>query len=103
MHGLGMKSPLVNLFTIPDSLLFSLQIKPPWEPDIQSETDTKYIPEEFSTETVTLTPPGEDSSLNSIEEEDMPYFKQFSYHGSRSSFGSYLSTSGASNAPTSAL
>ena len=80
-----------------------LQIEPPWKPDIKSESDTKYIPDEFSTETVTLTPPdaGEKGGLSSIDEaEEMPYFTQFSYGGSRSSFGSYLSTSGASNAQT---
>ena len=65
------------------------QLDPPWKPDIQSEADTKYIPEEFLRETVTLTPPEEDPTLSSIDEADeLPYFQQFSYHGSRSSYGS---------------
>ncbi len=68
-------------------------------PDIKSDSDTKYIPEEFSSEPVALTPPGKDS-LESINEdvEDLPYFESFSYHGSRGSMNSFLSTSSASAA-----
>ena len=77
----------------------SFQIKPPWKPDVDSQTDTKYIPEEFLHEPVELTPPQHE--LASIDEDDeLPYFEQFSYHGSRSSLNSFLSTSGASNANT---
>lgn len=72
-------------------LLFH-QIMPPWKPDLADAGDTKYIPEEFAHEPVRLTPPSE--ALDTIEEQDeLPYFESFSYHGpsSRGSLGSYLS------------
>jgi hypothetical protein len=71
--------------------LFHLQVAAPWKPEITSDGDTKYIPDEFACEPVELTPPTHD--LGPITEaEEMPYFESFSYHGSRgSSLGSYLS------------
>jgi len=79
-----------------------LQISPPWKPDINNPADTKYIPEEFASEPVQLTPPtNKGAPLDSIDEdeerEELPYFESFSYHGSRGSLGSYLSGSGASS------
>ena len=80
------------------------QITPPWKPDIQSEIDTKYIPDEFANEPVQLTPPeqaggamggAKPAALLSIKEEELPYFESFSYHGSRSSLGDYLSGTSA--------
>ena len=76
-----------------------MQIQPPWKPDIQSDTDTKYIPDEFANEPVHLTPPKTGAAagtgghqLSSIAEtEELPYFESFSYHGSRASLSSYLS------------
>lgn len=71
---------------------------PPWKPDINTQADTKYIPEEFASEPVHLTPPSKHAPLDSInEDEELPYFESFSYHGSRGSLGSYLSGSGASS------
>lgn len=86
------------------------KLTPPWKPDIQSETDTKYIPDEFANEPVHLTPPkagaagagagagavvagaSHGAMLTSIaENEEQPYFESFSYHGSRASLSSYLS------------
>lgn len=85
------------------------QITPPWKPDIQNETDTKYIADEFANEPVHLTPPQRGSSsaiappgliggaagqgavggmqapgLSSIAEigAELPHFEAFSYHGS---------------------
>ena len=83
-----------------DVLFF--QLTPSWKPDIKSDSDTKYIPEEFSTEPVELTPPGRDS-LESIDEEtdELPYFEQFSYHGSRGSMNSFLSASASAAMNTS--
>lgn len=74
-------------------LFASIQVQPPWKPDIKSDTDTKYIPDEFANEPVQLTPPEHPHrQLASITEEtaDMPYFQSFSYHGSRGSLDSYL-------------
>lgn len=81
------------------NLMFSVdsfQLSPPWKPDIESDVDTKYIPEEFSSETVQVTPPSREVPLQ--ENGDLPYFEQFSFHGSRGSLASFLSTSDASNA-----
>ena len=72
-----------------------MQIPPPWKPDINSDIDTKYIPDEFASEPVHLTPT-DGSQLTAIDEDDgMPHFEQFSYHGSRGTgLTSYL-TAGA--------
>ena len=75
-------------------------MQPPWRPDVKNSWDTKYIPDEFAREPLSLTPPGFENlsesmrhELDAIEEEgDMPYFEQFSYHGS-SKIGGYLSES----------
>lgn len=80
------------------------QLTPPWKPDISSDCDTKYIPEEFSNEPVQLTPP-EGSQLTAAAAAgdnvgELPYFEKFSYHGSRGSLGSYLSTSSMSTTTT---
>lgn len=78
--------------------LVEKKLTPPWKPDVKSEADTKYIPEEFLHETLALTPPGSSSNLASIDEEDLPYFEKFSFHGSRGSMDSYLSSiSGTAN------
>ena len=61
----------------------------PWKPDISSDLDTKYIPDEFRNEPVHLTPQA-DTPLR--DPDEMPHFEQFSFHGSRSgTLGSYLS------------
>jgi RAC serine/threonine-protein kinase len=76
-----------------------LQVTPPWKPDITSDTDTKYIPEEFSNEPVQLTPPENDRLAAAVTGEnggELPYFEKFSFQGSRGSLGSYLSTSSMS-------
>lgn len=67
----------------------SFQIPPPWIPDVANDLDTKYIPEEFTHEAVSLTPPNDSMG----EDIDQPHFAQFSFHGSRSSLGSYMSIS----------
>lgn len=84
--------------------LVDRKITPPWKPDIQSDLDTKYIPEEFASEPVELTPTRDghaSSHLASIAESDeMPLFESFSYHGSRSSLCSYLSAMSTSGIPS---
>jgi RAC serine/threonine-protein kinase len=87
--------------------LVEKKIPPPWKPDIQSDTDTKYIPDEFANEPVHLTPPKaagggalhqQAQPLASIAEgEELPYFESFSYHGSRASLSSYLSNMSTSD------
>ncbi|XP_027205019.1 AKT serine/threonine protein kinase [Dermatophagoides pteronyssinus] len=59
------------------------KIDPPFKPQVTSETDTKYFDQEFTGESVQLTPPERTSTLDLISEEiEQPYFQQFSYHGS---------------------
>lgn len=70
--------------------LVEKRLPPPWKPDVQSEFDTKYIPEEFAREPVALTPPDQGNPLDSIQ-EDQPYFETFSFHGSRSSLNTLAS------------
>lgn len=79
-----------------------IQIPPPWKPEVENEWDTKYIPEEFAQESVHFTPGSHMmcSRLDPIAEDgQLPYFDQFSYQGSRNSYGnpSYLSTSSAAH------
>jgi hypothetical protein len=76
-------------------------LTPPWKPDIKSDWDTKYIPEEFSNEPVQLTPPENDRQAAALDNSgELPYFEKFSYHGSKGSLGSYLGTSSMSTTTT---
>jgi len=65
--------------------LLERKITPPFKPQVTSDTDTRYFDQEFTGETVELTPPEHHlGQLNSITEEaEQPYFQEFSYHGSR--------------------
>jgi hypothetical protein len=66
---------------------------------VKSAWDTKYIPEEFAAESLQLTPGGHhdvSERLDTISEDaELPYFEQFSYHGSSRSYAGtgYLSAS----------
>ncbi|XP_064489532.1 RAC serine/threonine-protein kinase-like [Ornithodoros turicata] len=63
------------------------KVTPPFKPQVTSDVDTRYFDQEFTGETVELTPP-EAGPLNSItEESEQPYFQQFSYHGSTGTLG----------------
>lgn len=44
------------------SLLVSQQLVPPFKPQVTSETDTRYFDEEFTAQTITITPPGQGST-----------------------------------------
>ncbi|KAH8399369.1 hypothetical protein KR215_008937 [Drosophila sulfurigaster] len=55
------------------------KITPPFKPQVTSDTDTRYFDEEFTGESVELTPPDPTGPLGSIAEE--PLFPQFSYQG----------------------
>lgn len=39
------------------------QLVPPFKPQVTSETDTRYFDEEFTAQTITITPPGQGSTL----------------------------------------
>ncbi|XP_041352875.1 RAC-gamma serine/threonine-protein kinase-like isoform X2 [Gigantopelta aegis] len=65
------------------------KIQPPFKPQVTSETDTRYFDDTFTVEPVELTPPMHQHLEPVAEEmEAMPYFEQFSFHGSRSSLAS---------------
>jgi RAC serine/threonine-protein kinase len=72
------------------------QIAPPFRPQVTSETDTRYFDQLFTGEAVNLTPPTtvQQPTMEAVaaaEEEEMeslPYFEQFSYHGSKQSLAS---------------
>lgn len=66
--------------------LLEKRVPAPWRPDVANEYDTKYIPEEFAREPVALTPPEKDNAqLDANNDQDLPYFETFSFHGSSSS------------------
>lgn len=56
--------------------LVAKKIPPPFKPQVDSDTDTRYFDSEFTGESVELTPPDGDSGLARIQEEQFP---QFSY------------------------
>ncbi|XP_076360405.1 RAC serine/threonine-protein kinase-like isoform X2 [Tachypleus tridentatus] len=67
--------------------LLEKKVTPPFKPQVTSDTDTRYFDQEFTGETVELTPP-DHGPLNSISEEmEQPYFQQFSFHGSSGALG----------------
>ncbi|XP_050406334.1 RAC-gamma serine/threonine-protein kinase isoform X2 [Patella vulgata] len=71
--------------------LYDKKIEPPFKPQVTSETDTRYFDDTFTGESVTLSPVHHNSHLPAVAEEmeeQMPYFEQFSFHGSRTSLGS---------------
>lgn len=63
--------------------LVAKKIPPPFKPQVESETDTRYFDSEFTGESVELTPPESDAGLARIQEEQFP---QFSYQVSYSTF-----------------
>lgn len=80
-------------FLIAYSKTTPYQITPPFKPQVTSETDTRYFDEVFTGEAVNVTPPvgiAQHQALVPIAEdmEPLPYFEQFSYHGSRGSLAS---------------
>eukprot|EP00914_Ancora_sagittata_P012479 GHVO01024002.1.p1 GENE.GHVO01024002.1~~GHVO01024002.1.p1 ORF type:complete len:482 (-),score=75.56 GHVO01024002.1:376-1821(-) len=65
-------------------LLIDRKVSPPFQPQVTSETDTRYFDEQFTKEPVELTPPGGDIAMAREVNDDLPYFESFSYHGGRS-------------------
>lgn len=86
----------VCVLTLPFGLLSLGQIPPPFKPLVTSDTDTRYFDELFTGEMVNLTPPTVEPAAAAAEvlpdfEDEMdslPYFEQFSYHGSKQSLAS---------------
>uniref|UniRef100_A0A8D3CUG0 non-specific serine/threonine protein kinase n=1 Tax=Scophthalmus maximus TaxID=52904 RepID=A0A8D3CUG0_SCOMX len=62
--------------------VYEKKLVPPFKPKVTSETDTRYFDEEFTAQTITITPPGQDDSMESFDSERRPHFPQFSYSAS---------------------
>ncbi|KAH1026767.1 RAC serine/threonine-protein kinase [Dendroctonus ponderosae] len=70
------------------------KIPPPFKPHVTSDTDTRYFDQEFTGESVELTPPDNTGPLGSIQEEPQ-YFPQFTFQDLSSTLGSSTHISGS--------
>ncbi|KAM4633364.1 RAC-alpha serine/threonine-protein kinase-like [Polymixia lowei] len=61
--------------------VYERKLTPPFKPQVTSETDTRYFDVEFTGQTITMTPPGQDVSMESLDDH-RPHFPQFSYSAS---------------------
>uniref|UniRef100_S4RTA2 non-specific serine/threonine protein kinase n=1 Tax=Petromyzon marinus TaxID=7757 RepID=S4RTA2_PETMA len=59
--------------------VYDRKMTPPFKPQVASETDTRYFDEEFTAQTITITPPDRFDSMESLDNERRPHFPQFSY------------------------
>uniref|UniRef100_A0A4W5QZ45 non-specific serine/threonine protein kinase n=1 Tax=Hucho hucho TaxID=62062 RepID=A0A4W5QZ45_9TELE len=62
--------------------VYEKKLVPPFKPQVTSETDTRYFDVEFTGQTITITPPGQDDSMESFDSDRRPHFPQFSYSAS---------------------
>lgn len=62
--------------------LVQKKIIPIFKPQVTSETDTRYFDEEFTAQTITLTPPDKQLSLDCEDPRQQAHFPQFSYSAS---------------------
>ncbi|XP_030599624.1 RAC-gamma serine/threonine-protein kinase-like [Archocentrus centrarchus] len=58
------------------------KLTPLFKPQVTSETDTRYFEEEFTAQTVTLTPPDKNNRLDCEDPSHEACFSQFSYSAS---------------------
>ncbi|XP_040007048.1 RAC-beta serine/threonine-protein kinase-like [Xiphias gladius] len=58
------------------------KLTPLFRPQVTSETDTRYFDEEFTAQTITLTPPDKYNSLDCEDPGQQAHFPQFSYSAS---------------------
>ncbi|XP_067371912.1 RAC-gamma serine/threonine-protein kinase isoform X2 [Channa argus] len=64
--------------------VYDKKLVPPFKPQVTSETDTRYFDEEFTAQTITITPPEkfDEDGMNCLDNERRPHFPQFSYSAS---------------------
>lgn len=64
--------------------VYDKKLVPPFKPQVTSETDTRYFDEEFTAQTITITPPEkyDDDGMDCMDNERRPHFPQFSYSAS---------------------
>ncbi|EGT55425.1 hypothetical protein CAEBREN_25185 [Caenorhabditis brenneri] len=62
--------------------MYRKEIEPPYKPNVQSETDTSYFDNEFTSQPVQLTPPHRSGALPTVDEQEemQSNFTQFSFH-----------------------
>ncbi|XP_056451699.1 RAC-beta serine/threonine-protein kinase-like isoform X1 [Gadus macrocephalus] len=58
------------------------KLTPLFKPQVTSETDTRYFDDEFTAQTITLTPPDKYNSLDCEDTSNQAHFPQFSYSAS---------------------
>uniref|UniRef100_A0A8C4QH13 non-specific serine/threonine protein kinase n=1 Tax=Eptatretus burgeri TaxID=7764 RepID=A0A8C4QH13_EPTBU len=59
--------------------VYNRKLVPPFKPQVASETDTRYFDEEFTAQTITITPPDHYETMDYIDNDRRPHFPQFSY------------------------
>ncbi|KAM9808602.1 RAC-gamma serine/threonine-protein kinase isoform X2 [Syngnathus typhle] len=64
--------------------VYDKKMVPPFKPQVTSETDTRYFDEEFTAQTITVTPPEkfDEDGMDCLDNERRPHFPQFSYSAS---------------------
>ncbi|XP_029449827.1 RAC-gamma serine/threonine-protein kinase isoform X2 [Rhinatrema bivittatum] len=64
--------------------VYDKKLVPPFKPQVSSETDTRYFDEEFTAQTITITPPEkfDEDGMDCMDNERRPHFPQFSYSAS---------------------
>uniref|UniRef100_A0A8D0CGK6 non-specific serine/threonine protein kinase n=1 Tax=Scleropages formosus TaxID=113540 RepID=A0A8D0CGK6_SCLFO len=64
--------------------VYDKKLIPPFKPQVSSETDTRYFDEEFTAQTITITPPEkfDEDGMDCMDNERRPHFPQFSYSAS---------------------
>ncbi|NWQ84657.1 AKT2 kinase, partial [Columbina picui] len=58
------------------------QLVPPFKPQVTSEIDTRYFDDEFTAQSITITPPDHYDTAGSLESDQRTHFPQFSYSAS---------------------
>ncbi|ELK18216.1 RAC-beta serine/threonine-protein kinase [Pteropus alecto] len=58
------------------------KLLPPFKPQVTSEVDTRYFDDEFTAQSITITPPDRYDSLGSLDMDQRTHFPQFSYSAS---------------------
>ncbi|XP_077585388.1 RAC-gamma serine/threonine-protein kinase isoform X2 [Stigmatopora nigra] len=64
--------------------VYDKKMLPPFKPQVSSETDTRYFDEEFTAQSITVTPPEkfDEDGTDCLDNERRPHFPQFSYSAS---------------------
>ncbi|XP_073405409.1 RAC-beta serine/threonine-protein kinase [Dendrobates tinctorius] len=58
------------------------KLTPPFKPQVTSEVDTRYFDDEFTAQSITVTPPDRYDTLDALESDEQSHFPQFSYSAS---------------------